>query len=96
MTVNELTLLTMYAVAAADGNTGAGTQRIVPQLTGMSLEEVENRVINKGDEIISEISKLPKEAIEVILSVAKFMMHADGIVDSREQEIVSKIENLLA
>ena len=43
MNINELTLLTIYAVAAADGKAGGGVTKTIPKLTGLSLDEIEQK-----------------------------------------------------
>ena len=93
MTVSEITYLIIYAVGAADGKLGGGAKRITG-LLNITQDEIEAKISNI-DNIINEISKLPKEAIESILSTANFIMIADGKIDENEQAIVSKIEALL-
>jgi len=93
MTVNELTLLTIYKVSASNGKARGGVKRI-EEMLGMSKEEMESKLSN-FDAVLSDISKLPKEAIEAILSTASFIMNADGKIDPNELAIISQIEDLL-
>ena len=93
MTVNELTLLTIYKVSASNGEARGGVKSI-EDILGISKEEMKSKLSN-FDAILSEISKLPKEAIEAILSTANFIMKADAKIDSNELAIVSQIEDLL-
>ena len=94
MNVQDLTLLSMYAVSAADGKIGKASSRVTPELTGLTIKEIEEK-LESFDNIVVEISKLPKEAIESILASARFIMMADNVIDPNEEVIVNKIADLL-
>jgi tellurite resistance protein len=90
MTVKEITLLTIYKMASADGKIGGGANRI-KDILGLSDEELNQKLEN----LVDEYSKLSKETKEAILAVAEFIMKADGKIDSNEEELFNKMASLI-
>lgn len=94
MKIDEIVLLVIYAVAAADGKLGNEASRIVPYMLRTAEEDIQAKVAN-FDEILDELKKYPKEAIESVISVARFVMHADGIAEESELDLINKLRALL-
>jgi tellurite resistance protein len=90
MTVKEITLLTIYKMASADGKIGGGANRI-KDILGLSDEELNQKLEN----LVDEYSKLSKETKEAILAVAEFIMKADGKIDPNEKEFFNKMASLI-
>jgi tellurite resistance protein len=90
MTVKEITLLTIYKMASADGKIGGGANRI-KDILGLSDEELNQKLEN----LVDEYSKLSKETKEAILAVAEFIMKADGKIDPNEEELFNKMASLI-
>ena len=90
MNPKEIALLTVYAMASADGKIGGGATKI-PEMLGLSEEEIKNKI---DTELIKEFKKLSKETKDAILAVAEFIMIADGNIDIKEKELFERLSNL--
>jgi len=90
MTPREITLLTIYEMAAADGKIGGGAGKI-KDLLGVNEEEFNQKL----EKLLDEYKKLPKEAKESVLAVAEFIMKADGKIDTKEEELFNKMSSLI-
>lgn len=89
----ELTLLTIYAVAAADGKAGGGASTTIPKLLNMTEEAITDKTQN-FDIILNEIKQLKKETISVITTIAYFIAYLDNNLHENEIKIIEKIEEL--
>lgn len=94
MDIGEIILLIIYAVASADGKAGGGASRIIPLMLDVPEKDIQARVEN-FDLIIEKLKKCPQEVAEVALSIANFIMVADGKVEQSEGEIIIKLRALL-
>jgi len=89
MNAKEISLLTIYKMAAADGKIGGGAGKVQAML-GLSDEEFNQKL----DNLLEEYGKLSKDAKEAILGVAEFIMKVDGKIDPKEEELFNKMSFL--
>lgn len=94
MSINEIVLLTIYAAESSDGKLQGELSNVIPYLLNTPREEIEEK-INNYDSIINELKTYPKEAIEAVISIAKFIIHADGTTTTEERDVVNKLKELL-
>ena len=89
----ELTLLTIYAIASADGNVGGGASTIIPNLLNTS----EKAIIDKTkdfDNILNEMKQLTKKSIGIITIITYFIAYLDNRLHDNEINIIKKLEQL--
>ena len=94
MSINEIVLLTIYAAESSDGKLQGELSNIIPYMLNIPQEDIENKIKNY-DSIINELREYPKEAIEAVVSIAKFIIHADGTTTTDERNIINKLKELL-
>ena len=94
MSINEIVLLTIYAAESSDGKLQGELSNVIPYLLNTPKEDIDTK-INDYDSIINELKTYPKEAIEAVASIAKFIIHADGTTTTDERNIVNKLKELL-
>lgn len=94
MSINEIVLLTIYAAESSDGKLQGELSNVIPYLLNIPKEDIEEKLSNY-ENIIEELKNYPKEAIEAVVSIAKFIIHADGTTTTDERNIVNKLKELL-
>jgi len=94
MSINEIVLLTIYAVESSDGKLQGELSNVIPYMLNIPKEAIEEKIGNY-ENISKELKKYPKEAIEAVVSIAKFIIHADGTTTTDERNIVNKLKELL-
>jgi len=78
MTPREVTLLSMYKMAEADGNPSEGG-KIIKEMLNFSEEEFAKQL--DLDNVLGMFDKLNDDAKEIILTITEFIMKVDGKID---------------
>jgi len=78
MTPREVTLLSMYKMAEADGNPSEGG-KIIKEMLNFSEEKFAKQF--DLDNVLGMFDKLNDDAKEIILTVTEFIMKVDGKID---------------
>lgn len=94
MSINEIVLLTIYAAESSDGKLQGELSNIIPYLLNIPQEDIEEKIKDYST-VTDELKEYPKEAIEAVISIAKFIIHADGTTTTDEINIVNKLKELL-
>jgi hypothetical protein len=78
MTPREITLLSMYKMAEADGNPSEGG-KIIKEMLNFSEEEFTKQL--DLDNVLGAFNALNDDAKEIVLTVTEFIMKVDGKID---------------